>query len=37
MVKMLSSDSLLWWVLTIPAAAVIAYASFWVLHPAMGA
>jgi PiT family inorganic phosphate transporter len=25
------------WVLTIPAAAVIAYASFWVLHLAMGA
>jgi PiT family inorganic phosphate transporter len=25
------------WVLTIPAAAIIAYASFWVLHLAMGA
>jgi PiT family inorganic phosphate transporter len=25
------------WVLTIPASAVIAYASFWVLHLAMGA
>src|SRR5271157_4856892 len=24
------------WVLTIPAAAIIAYASFWVLHLAMG-
>jgi len=24
-------------VLTIPAAAIIAYASFWVLHLAMGA
>jgi PiT family inorganic phosphate transporter len=25
------------WVLTIPAAAIIAYASFWLLHFTMGA
>src|SRR5208337_2577146 len=32
------ATNIVWaWVLTIPASAVIAYASFWVLHLAMGA
>jgi PiT family inorganic phosphate transporter len=32
------ATTIMWaWVLTIPMAAIIAYASFWVLHLAMGA